>query len=199
MKNHRTQEELTGLTSNEHKFRFELIFLRGFYLQHQEAIEKAIENQKNMSDWERMRQQRIREDHPEKNSLPQDKNRIAINRHDLRLLERRAYSEAVGKIGKILSRTQLYERMDNLEAIGCLNQNPDSHITVNGNILPDNNTRYYINIDKINYFLENLEIKLHSVGNTIHPHPNQTNLSLFNNTSNNNNKLTSASDERAIN
>jgi hypothetical protein len=201
MNSHKTSEQLTGLSSNEHKFLRELYSLRGYYLRTQDEIEENIEKIKKMSDTMKQRIENLDDKNPIKiQYLNSDKNKIAINRLDLRILARGAYSQAMrisGKLGCSLNRTQLYERMDNLLGIGCLEQNPDSHITVNNNILPDNNTRYYIKIEIIESYIKTLEDKVHkfNLGKTSHPHPKFNLMNYINNNSNTNEPSGSIADE----
>jgi hypothetical protein len=83
---------------------------------------------------------------------------VKISRYDLTLLINTAFKKTV-------DRFTVYKYIKYLICMNFIQQNPDSHITIHGNILPDNNTRYFIDynliktnwqllIDKRNDFLE---------------------------------------------
>lgn len=70
----------------------------------------------------------------------------SVRRYYLRLAIGKALSEL---LHKPIDHCTIYKNINYLLGLGFIKQNPDSHITVNDNILPDNMTNYKINAEAI--------------------------------------------------
>lgn len=76
----------------------------------------------------------------------------AIKRYNLRLLIAEAFQRP-------LDRLTFFKHVDFLLALKFLTQNPTTHLTPNNHILPDNDTKYLLEIDAINESLHELNVK----------------------------------------
>ncbi len=140
-KSMKSREELTGLSSEQWKFSHVLLVLKNY-------IDEQEETENNLTDWQKTVRARQLEQHP---NLVAKKG--VINRHDLKLKIKEAildYYRQFNIAKTKVDRLVFYDFTDALLAGKYLRQNPDSHITVNDNILPDNNTRYFLDSNLIN-------------------------------------------------
>ena len=74
------------------------------------------------------------------------KEKAFMRRYYLRLAIGKALSEL---LKKPIEKSTIYHFIDYMLNMGFIEQNPDSHITVNDTILPDNMTKYFLDAEKI--------------------------------------------------